>query len=53
VRQRKARLPFRPLLFRFGGEEQRIAFALAKLGGFLRLGLGNVRGIDRDPPRRP
>src|SRR5262249_12694358 len=36
------------LLLRLRGEEQRIPLALAELGALLRLGIGDVLGIDRD-----
>ncbi len=36
------------LFLRLGGEEQRIAFALAEFGRFLGFGLGDVPGVDRD-----
>src|SRR4051812_9895598 len=38
----------RALFLRLGGEEQRIALALAELGCFLRLGVGDVLGEHRD-----
>src|SRR5439155_4029553 len=38
----------RLLLLGLGGEEQRIALALAELGSFLRLGVGDILGVDRD-----
>src|ERR1051326_3614058 len=38
----------RALLFRLGGEEQRIALALAEFGRLLGLGLGDVAGGGRD-----
>ena len=47
-RREPARLADLLLFLRLGGEQQRIAFGAAGIGGARRLGLGDILGEDRD-----